>query len=58
MTYAVEDDSECLIHFVVDCFSSVDILIRTPGHLVNHIKSIEAFTLGRVQWRVIAEADT
>ena len=54
---AVEDDSGCLINFVVDYTSSVDILICTPGRLVDHMRSTKGFTLEHVQWLVIDEAD-
>ncbi|EDN05533.1 predicted protein [Histoplasma mississippiense (nom. inval.)] len=36
---------------------SVDILICTPGRLVQHIKSTKGFTLGHLEWLVIDEAD-
>ncbi|MCJ1247117.1 hypothetical protein MMC30_004328 [Trapelia coarctata] len=54
---AVEDDSDCLIDFVVDYISSVDILICTPGRLVDHMRSTKGFTLEHVQWLIIDEAD-
>jgi len=53
---ADEDDSDCLIDFVVDYTSSVDILICTPGRLVDHMRSTKGFTLEHVQW-LIVEAD-
>lgn len=43
--------------WVVDYTSKVDILICTPGRLVEHIKSTPGFNLYSVQWMVIDEAD-
>jgi ATP-dependent RNA helicase DDX51/DBP6 len=37
--------------------SSVDILICTPGRLVDHIRSTQGFTLKDTKWLVIDEAD-
>lgn len=37
--------------------SKVDVLITTPGRLVDHIKSTEGFTLDHVTWLVVDEAD-
>lgn len=54
---ADEDDSDCLIDFVVDYTSSVDILICTPGRLVDHMRSTKGFTLEHVQWLIVDEAD-
>lgn len=51
------DDFECLENYVVDYSSNVDILICTPGRLVDHVKSTKGFTLDHVQWLVIDEAD-
>ena len=53
----VEDDSDCLIDFVMDYTSSIDILICTPGRLVDHMRSTKGFTLEHVQWLAIDEAD-
>lgn len=36
---------------------NVDILISTPGRLVDHIRFTKGFTLQHVQWLVIDEAD-
>lgn len=38
-------------------YSKVDILITTPGRLVEHIKSTPGFSLYWVKWLVIDEAD-
>ncbi|MCJ1409743.1 ATP-dependent RNA helicase ddx51 [Ptychographa xylographoides] len=53
----VEDGFECLIDFTVDLVSSIDILICTPGRLVDHMKSTKGFTLEHVQWLIVDEAD-
>ena len=37
--------------------STVDILICTPGRLVDHIRSTPGFTVEHVEWLVIDEAD-
>lgn len=52
-----DDDSDCLIDFVVDYTSSVDVLICTPGRLVDHMRSTKGFTLEHVQWLIVDEAD-
>nr|KAK5451019.1 ATP-dependent RNA helicase dbp6 [Exophiala xenobiotica] len=42
----------------VTCYKSkADILITTPGRLVDHLKSTAGFTLGNVKWLVVDEAD-
>ena len=52
-----EDDNEYLSGFVTEHVSTVDILVCTPGRLVDHMKSTKGFTLDRVQWLVVDEAD-
>ncbi|KAF7893574.1 uncharacterized protein EAF02_001112 [Botrytis sinoallii] len=42
---------------VIEPVSKVDILICTPGRLVEHLKSTPGFTLQHVKWLVIDEAD-
>ena len=51
------DDSDILIDSVVQYTSNVDILVCTPGRLVDHVKSTHGFTLEHVRWLVIDEAD-
>ena len=48
---------ELLYNHVVEYNSRVDVLICTPGRLVEHIQSTTGFTLEHVQWLVIDEAD-
>jgi len=36
---------------------NIDILICTPGRLVEHVKSTPGFTLGGIKWLVVDEAD-
>ncbi|KAK8909151.1 hypothetical protein QC760_001882 [Botrytis cinerea] len=42
---------------VIEPVSKVDILICTPGRLVEHLKSTPGLTLQNVKWLVIDEAD-
>ncbi|KAB5585572.1 P-loop containing nucleoside triphosphate hydrolase protein [Coniochaeta sp. 2T2.1] len=42
---------------VIEYVSKVDILICTPGRLVEHIKQTPSFTLDYVRWLVVDEAD-
>lgn len=35
----------------------INILISTPGRLVDHIKSTKSLRFGRVHWMVLDEAD-
>lgn len=42
---------------VPDYESKVDILICTPGRLVDHVRSTRGFTLKELQWLIIDEAD-
>ena len=51
------DDLEMFYNHVIEYKSKVDILICTPGRLVEHIQSTTGFTLEHVQWLVIDEAD-
>ncbi|MCJ1396111.1 ATP-dependent RNA helicase dbp6 [Xylographa bjoerkii] len=51
------DDSDTLVNFVIHHTSNVDVLVCTPGRLVDHVNSTQGFTLEHVQWLVIDEAD-
>lgn len=52
------NDNLMLFHnHVVEYTSKVDILICTPGRLVEHIQSTTGFTLENVQWLVVDEVD-
>ncbi|KAG9241555.1 P-loop containing nucleoside triphosphate hydrolase protein [Calycina marina] len=42
---------------VIGHISKIDILICTPGRLVEHIRNTPGFTLGYVNWLVVDEAD-
>jgi ATP-dependent RNA helicase DDX51/DBP6 len=42
---------------VIDPTSKVDILICTPGRLVEHLKSTPGFSLEYIKWLVVDEAD-
>lgn len=51
------NEARDLINYVDEYTSKVDILICTPGRLVDHMRSTKGFTLAHVQWLVIDEAD-
>lgn len=55
--FGSNDDLELFYNHVVEYTSKVDILVCTPGRLVEHIQSTTGFTLEHVQWLVIDEAD-
>jgi ATP-dependent RNA helicase DDX51/DBP6 len=42
---------------VIDHISRVDILVCTPGRLVEHLKLTPGFTLEYIRWLVVDEAD-
>jgi ATP-dependent RNA helicase DDX51/DBP6 len=48
---------ETLPDHVVKPVSKVDVLICTPGRLVEHLKSTPGFTLEHLNWLIIDEAD-
>ena len=50
-------EQDVAVDFVPKYRSKVDVLICTPGRLVDHIRSTKGFTLDDVQWLVIDEAD-
>ncbi|KAL8722094.1 MAG: hypothetical protein Q9225_001338 [Loekoesia sp. 1 TL-2023] len=52
-----EQTEERLIDYVEEYTSSVDILICTPGRLVEHLQRTRGFSLDHIQWLVIDEAD-
>ncbi|MCJ1484279.1 ATP-dependent RNA helicase dbp6, partial [Schaereria dolodes] len=52
-----DDEYKCLTNFVVHYTSKVDILICTPGRLVDHVKFTKGFTLQHITWFVVDEAD-
>lgn len=53
----VEEFYDLLPFHVPEYTSNVDILICTPGRLVDHIKSTKGFTLQHLEWFVVDEAD-
>lgn len=55
--FGSKDDSELFYDHVFEYTSKVDVLICTPGRLVEHIQSTTGFTLEHVQWLIIDEAD-
>lgn len=52
-----EDKIPTLPDHVIAYNSKVDLLICTPGRLVEHIKSTPGFSLDFVRWLVVDEAD-
>ncbi|ORY56967.1 P-loop containing nucleoside triphosphate hydrolase protein [Pseudomassariella vexata] len=52
-----EDEISTLPDHTIDYKSKVDILICTPGRLVEHIKKTPGFCLDYVRWLVVDEAD-
>lgn len=52
-----EEEFDISRNYVVAYNSKVDILICTPGRIVDHIQSTKGFTLDHVQCLVIDEAD-
>lgn len=52
-----DDAPKPLPDHVIDYASKVDILICTPGRLVDHINRTHGFTLDYVRWLVVDEAD-
>ena len=55
--FGLKDDFELLYNHVIEYNSKFDILICTPGRLVDHVRSTTGFSLQHVQWLVIDEAD-
>ena len=55
--FGPKDDFELLYNHVIEYNSKIDILISTPGRLVEHVQSTTGFSLQHVQWLVIDEAD-
>ncbi|QDS77640.1 hypothetical protein FKW77_002746 [Venturia effusa] len=53
----LEDVATLLPHHVPEYSSEVDILICTPGRLVEHIQLTPGFVLEHVEWLVIDEVD-
>ena len=58
-----EDDCDCeeplayMPNMAADYRSRIDVLVCTPGRLVDHVQNTKGFTLQHVQWLVIDEAD-
>ena len=57
MRDAERNSQQGSVHFVRRFRSNVDILITTPGRLVDHLQSTEGFSLDDVNWLVVDEAD-
>ncbi|KAI0136901.1 P-loop containing nucleoside triphosphate hydrolase protein [Xylariales sp. AK1849] len=52
-----EDQIPTLPEYVLEYKSKVDILISTPGRLVEHITNTPGFSLDYVRWLIVDEAD-
>ncbi|KFY29829.1 hypothetical protein V494_08448 [Pseudogymnoascus sp. VKM F-4513 (FW-928)] len=57
MNLLMEEDTSTPIDHIVQNSPKVDIMICTPGRLVEHLKSTPGFTLEHLKWLVIDEAD-
>ncbi len=55
--FGAEGDEETFYNHVFEYRSQIDILICTPGRLVEHVNSTTGFTLEHVEWLIIDEAD-
>lgn len=53
----LSDVSGCHQSYVPRYSSTIDILVCTPGRLVEHLQNTLGFTLENLQWLVIDEAD-
>ncbi|KAL7762221.1 hypothetical protein ACKLNR_008756 [Fusarium oxysporum f. sp. zingiberi] len=56
----MEDTDPRLSHmngYVVDYLSKIDVLICTPGRLVEHMEQTRGFNMDYVRWLVVDEAD-
>ncbi|RBA12203.1 hypothetical protein FPRO05_03653 [Fusarium proliferatum] len=56
----MEDTDPRLSHmngYVVDYISKIDVLICTPGRLVEHMEQTKGFNLDYIRWLVVDEAD-
>jgi ATP-dependent RNA helicase DDX51/DBP6 len=54
---AQSDEDTPMTNYVKKFSSKVDVLITTPGRLVDHLRSTPGFNLDDVQWLIIDEAD-
>lgn len=60
MNWEYGEDTEteqCRFSSIAGYISNVDIIICTPGRLVDHLMSTKGFTLEHLQWLVVDEAD-
>ena len=51
------DEEDRFPDHIYEYHSQIDILVCTPGRLVEHLKSTKGFNLHDVQWLIIDEAD-
>lgn len=64
MNFSLEDcvaealeSADCLPGHILQPETNVDILVCTPGRLVDHIRYTKGFSLKHIEWFVIDEAD-
>lgn len=53
----LDSHTSALPNHVIRCSPKVDILLCTPGRIVEHLKTTPGFTLDKLKWLVIDEAD-
>ncbi|ETI19788.1 hypothetical protein G647_08801 [Cladophialophora carrionii CBS 160.54] len=54
---AKDEDPLESVGYITRYRSKIDVLITTPGRLVDHLRSTPGFTLDHVSWLVVDEAD-
>lgn len=57
MEQRIVDAVKSLVDHVPTYSSSVDILVATPGRLLDHLKSTLGFSLAHLEWLILDEAD-
>ncbi|TVY94152.1 ATP-dependent RNA helicase [Lachnellula willkommii] len=55
--FGEEESAPALPDHVIESSSKIDVLICTPGRLVEHLKSTPGFSLQDLTWLVVDEAD-
>ncbi|KXT04792.1 hypothetical protein AC578_9660 [Pseudocercospora eumusae] len=57
MNETIADTIAGFVNHIPTYDSAIDLLVATPGRLMDHINNTSGFTLTHVQWLVIDEAD-
>ncbi|TVY34850.1 ATP-dependent RNA helicase [Lachnellula occidentalis] len=55
--FGEEESAPALPDHVIESSSKIDVLICTPGRLVEHLKSTPGFSLQDLTWLIVDEAD-